>query len=748
MALPRPLTYNLTKLGSNESFARNIGVSTIDMSPLSSFSRQFTLEEIDSAKTKIALKLSTAPSDDEVSYEAIVNIASSDLCEFVNERFHSPFIPRDWSKSTVVGIPKTGSNSADPASQRMIILESCLLKFLTLLLNNRVLEWADHANLLPASQNGFRPGHRANDNVFIFKTALEKAKRMKSPLFAAFIDLTNAFPSVDRPTLWAKLAKLGMSGPLFDWIRALYNSMSYSVKKGEERSDSFSSNIGIPQGCPLSPTLFLLFILDLLFTEDPSDICLFDMLISHLEHADDLLLFATEARALQVKLNCLARWARDNSMTVNPGKSAILVFSSSPLPPITFFLGSTALQTKSEYKYLGFTIKSSPSTPILDSNYLSLSSRAASAGVIFFTMCGMLETLRPKESLSLYYALVDSHLSFGVDFMIDTKVKCLKLLQDTQHAFLRRVLGLGDHSIIAVLFSETGVCPIKYRRLDLALRYASYLVQLPYDRLAWKAWAESISLHHSFESKHSKLQSGWAHDLSIALPSASIPVKHEDWSLQSIETMRSLLKQEMFDHIRNSTSDARTPSIALRNRSSAVPLKRRAYLEIPCQNHRVCLTRILCASHDLAVESLRRRKLAGNIGIQRENRLCRLCGLISGAVEEVHHALFGCKGHLRLLTLRKDFFGNVPAVNQSLLPDTTDNDAWNRIICEWADNLESAIPLARLAWHVTRLFYDHPILVPDLSSLTIEPSSMVIMDPASDYSSEEEVTVPTESVES
>jgi Reverse transcriptase (RNA-dependent DNA polymerase) len=130
-----------------------------------------------------------------------------------------------------------------------------------------------------------------------------------------------------------------------------------------------------------------------------------DCLVSHLEHADDLLIFATQARALQMELNNLAGWARDNGMTVNPKKSAILIFTSLPLPAFTFYLGTSVLEAKSEYKYLGFTIKASPSVPILESNYPSLASKAASAGVIFFTMRAMVGTLRPKECLSLYFSL-------------------------------------------------------------------------------------------------------------------------------------------------------------------------------------------------------------------------------------------------------------------------------------------------------------------------------------------------------
>ncbi|KAJ7037680.1 hypothetical protein C8F04DRAFT_1232509 [Mycena alexandri] len=43
------------------------------------------------------------------------------------------------------------------------------------------------------------------------------------------------------------------------------------------------------------------------------------------------------------------------------------------------------------------------------------------------------------------------------------------------------MLGVGARSMHAVLFSETGIWPIKYRRVYLALKYLCYLLGLKYD---------------------------------------------------------------------------------------------------------------------------------------------------------------------------------------------------------------------------------------------------------------------------
>ncbi|KAI0064581.1 hypothetical protein BV25DRAFT_1771443, partial [Artomyces pyxidatus] len=53
-------------------------------------------------------------------------------------------------------------------------------------------------------------------NVFVLRCAIDQARHSGRPLYSAFVDLTNAFPSVDHPALWLKLMRLGASGPLLD----------------------------------------------------------------------------------------------------------------------------------------------------------------------------------------------------------------------------------------------------------------------------------------------------------------------------------------------------------------------------------------------------------------------------------------------------------------------------------------------------------------------------------------------------
>ncbi|EJD36321.1 hypothetical protein AURDEDRAFT_74356, partial [Auricularia subglabra TFB-10046 SS5] len=94
--------------------------------------------------------------------------------------------------------------------------ESKALKTFTFLALLRIVRWTEARGILPPSQNGFRKGYRTTNNVFILRCLIDKARSLGKTLYVATIDITNAFPSTNRPTLWLKLRALGMQGRIYD----------------------------------------------------------------------------------------------------------------------------------------------------------------------------------------------------------------------------------------------------------------------------------------------------------------------------------------------------------------------------------------------------------------------------------------------------------------------------------------------------------------------------------------------------
>ena len=167
----------------------------------------------------------------------------------------SGVFPRIWSEGYIVPIYKAGSR-LDPGNYRGICISSCLGKFFTLILNSRFITFLEGNKILNKCQIGFRYGFRTSDHILVLKTLIDLYKSHKRPLFAWFVDFRKAYDSVWREGLFYKLVQYGCSRNFIRVLLSMYSSVRAAVRLNAGVTPSFASNIGLKQGCNLSPTLF------------------------------------------------------------------------------------------------------------------------------------------------------------------------------------------------------------------------------------------------------------------------------------------------------------------------------------------------------------------------------------------------------------------------------------------------------------------------------------------------------------
>jgi hypothetical protein len=189
----------------------------------------------------------------------------------------------------LIGILKKDKVPTDPKGYRLIALECCMLKMLTLIIDCRLREGAEDIGAIPKSQNGFQEHLRTNDSAFVLLCLIDKAQDLNKPLYIAYLDLKNVFPETDRSTLWVKLAKLGISGPMIEWLKCLYDRIQYIVRLDGQYAPEFRSLLGILTEDPGSPHPWNLFISDFILAHQPKDIHLNGVPINQIEHADDVM---------------------------------------------------------------------------------------------------------------------------------------------------------------------------------------------------------------------------------------------------------------------------------------------------------------------------------------------------------------------------------------------------------------------------------------------------------------------------
>ncbi len=92
---------------------------------------------------------------------------------------------------------------------------------------------------------------------------------MRKSTYTAFVDFSKAYDRVDRRLLWSKLGSIGLGGKMMQALKQIYNKVECCMKVNGVKSNWFSVNTGLKQGCVISPLLFNLFINELHGHRDP-----------------------------------------------------------------------------------------------------------------------------------------------------------------------------------------------------------------------------------------------------------------------------------------------------------------------------------------------------------------------------------------------------------------------------------------------------------------------------------------------
>ena len=149
-----------------------------------------------------------------------------------------------------------------------------------------------------------------------------------------------------------------MQGRFLDVLISMYLNDKSVVKIDNNLTEAFICFAGVKQGCMMSPTLFNFCLSDLpKFSNKTSstDIMLGDRSINCLLYADDLVIFSSPAKKLQMILNKLESFCENADLSVNLDKTKTMILNNcgKSLNNYLFRYGAGELETVKSYKYLG-----------------------------------------------------------------------------------------------------------------------------------------------------------------------------------------------------------------------------------------------------------------------------------------------------------------------------------------------------------------------------------------------------------
>ena len=391
---------------------------------------------------------------------------------------HKSFIPSSWWLDLISPFYKDGTHN-DPNNFRGICISSALLKIICTLLDNRVQEFCTKKEIINKNQIGFKRNHRTFDHLLTLKAIVKKYVPIgKKKLFTYFVDLKKAFDSVWHKGLFYKIENVGIYGKTLELIKDVYKKTKCAIKINNSRTDFFEYTKGVRQGCPLSPSLFNIFLNDLfeiLDRRNDSDVTLDDNYKSNaLMYADDLILLSETEKGLQNQIIKLNLFCKNWNLSINTKKTKIMTFNrGNRIIKTKIMSNKTPLDDVNSMKYLGFTI---PANQCSFAPTLVGLSIKANRAIFALNNTIKLSTLPTKLALKLFYSQISPILLYGSEVWgpyVNQKYTDWDTdnVERVHTQYLKRILGCNYSTSNNMIRGEVGSRPLI---VDIIKRVVNY----------------------------------------------------------------------------------------------------------------------------------------------------------------------------------------------------------------------------------------------------------------------------------
>ncbi len=351
------------------------------------------------------------------------------------------------------------------------------------------------------------PSRGTANMIFTARQLQEKCREQRQPLYMAFIDLTKASDMVDRQALWSILSMYGCHDKYIRILRLLYDSMEVTVlSNGGTKSEPFTVETGVKQGCVIAPTLFAIFvaaILHLIGEELPQGIPimyrtdgrLFNLnrfkakskvnytTITELQYADDNVITVHSAEDLQGILNAFAKAYRALGEKLNIKKTKVLHQCPPYQPAIqpNIKVDNTTLEYVDHFPYLGSILSSKADIDSEVNHRLSCAS-GAYARPRRRVLDG--RVLSAQIKLLVYRAVILPTLLYGAESWT-TYSRHLRAMEQYHQRSLRKILRISwkDRRTNISILEEANMTSITTTVMQYQLRWTGHVIRMPNTRL-------------------------------------------------------------------------------------------------------------------------------------------------------------------------------------------------------------------------------------------------------------------------
>ncbi|MBS1969835.1 MAG: endonuclease/exonuclease/phosphatase family protein [Bdellovibrionales bacterium] len=234
-------------------------------------------------------------------------------------------VPSEWTRTPITLIPKPGQQG----KYRGIAVLSCLWKLISRIIAVRL-----RAIPLLHLQHGFRSRTGVLEAIATHKLYIQAARLRNEQLFAAYIDISRAYDSLDRPKLLQLIRSLGVGENIIGLLQHSFDAEQATVRLAGAFSRVFKTDRGVKQGDVISPLLFNIVMDAILrgFLQESEEL-IHSLTIGDqqtkllpLFYADDGVFFAKDRVTLERQINLFAKFCAFYELEININKTNVCAF--------------------------------------------------------------------------------------------------------------------------------------------------------------------------------------------------------------------------------------------------------------------------------------------------------------------------------------------------------------------------------------------------------------------------------------
>lgn len=449
---------------------------------------------------------SKTPGPDNITQDMIIAAYRAEpdlLFRVFSVFFNYGYHPRCWKQATGVILKKPGKpDYSAPKAYRVISLLNCLGKVLERMLAMRLGALAEVTQLLHPSQIGGRRRKSAVDAGLLLLNEVQQQRRLGRHTSTVLLDIKGAFDHVALNQLLNVMASLELPYSLISWTQSFLTDRLLRLSFDGESQEFSPIESGIPQGSPISPILFLIYIRDL-FTSVSN---------FSLSYMDDLSISASSTslqknvRTLSRVIGALFSKGEETAIQFDPAKTELIHFTTSKkaTSAVLTLPDQTIIKPKKVVRWLGIHFDDALSFK----QHINI--RAGQATAAFHRMCRLANKergLSPFAMRQLYMACITSVADFGSPVVWKGQASARDRLQSLQNTALQRILGTFRTSPIRPMEVEAALPPPEVRLNTNIRQYAFRARKLPPSHPIHEAlhriWSPPINLSDSSDSERS-----------------------------------------------------------------------------------------------------------------------------------------------------------------------------------------------------------------------------------------------------